>query len=74
MGEPLTTEEFISRHKADLQACGFDIQFVAFVNFLFDIKGGDVIAYEKKMTLLSHALKVRNGLFKLKTQLMVMPK
>lgn len=48
MGEPLTTEEFISRHKADLQACGFDIQFVAFVNFLFDIKGGDVIAYEKE--------------------------
>ena len=48
MGVPLTTEEFISRHKADLQACGFDIQFVAFVNFLFDIKGGDVIAYEKE--------------------------
>lgn len=48
MGIPLTTEEFISRHKADLQACGFDIQFVAFVNFLFDIKGGDVIAYEKE--------------------------
>lgn len=46
MGVPLTTEEFIRRHKADLQACGFDIQFVAFVNFLFDIKGGDVIAYE----------------------------
>ena len=32
MGVPLTTEEFISRHKADLQACGFDTQFVAFVN------------------------------------------
>lgn len=48
MGVPLTTEKFISRHKADLQACGFDIQFVAFVNFLFDIKGGDVIAYEKE--------------------------
>ena len=48
MGIPLTTEEFISRHKADLQACGFDTQFVAFVNFLFDIKGGDVIAYEKE--------------------------
>lgn len=48
MGVPLTTEEFISRHKADLQACGFDTQFVAFVNFLFDIKGGDVIAYEKE--------------------------
>lgn len=48
MGVPLTTEEFISRHKADLQACGFDTQFIAFVNFLFDIKGGDVIAYEKE--------------------------
>ena len=48
MGVPLTTEEFISRHKADLQACGFDIQFIAFVNFLLDIKGGDVIAYEKE--------------------------
>lgn len=48
MGVPLTTEVFIRRHKADLQACGFDTQFVAFVNFLFDIKGGDVIAYEKE--------------------------
>ena len=48
MGAPLTTEEFISRHKADLQACGFDIQFIAFVNFLLDIKGGDLIAYEKE--------------------------
>lgn len=46
MGIPLTTEEFINRHKADLQACGFDIQFVAFVIFLLDIKGGDVIKYE----------------------------
>ena len=48
MGVPLTTEEFINRHKADLQACGFDIQFIAFVNFLLDIKGGDVITYEKE--------------------------
>ena len=31
MGVPLTIEEFIRRHKADLQACGFDIQFIAFV-------------------------------------------
>jgi len=46
MGVPLTTKEFINRHKADWQACGFDIQFVAFVNFLLDIKGGDVIKYE----------------------------
>lgn len=48
MGVPLTTEEFVKRHKADLQACGFDIQFLAFVNFLFIIKGGDVITYEKE--------------------------
>lgn len=48
MGVPLTTDEFISRHKADLQTCGFDIQFIAFVNFLLDIKGGDVIEYEKE--------------------------
>lgn len=48
MGVPLTTEEFIRRHKADLQTCGFDIQFIAFVNFLLDIKGGDVITYEKE--------------------------
>ena len=38
MGIPLTTEEFISRHKADLQACGFDTQFVAFVGYLFYIQ------------------------------------
>lgn len=31
-----------------MQACGYDIQFVAFVNFLLDIKGGDVITYEKE--------------------------
>lgn len=48
MGVPLTTEEFVKRHKADLQACGFDIQFLTFVNFLFIIKGGDVITYEKE--------------------------
>ena len=48
MGVPLTTEEFVKRHKADLQALGFDIQFLAFVNFLLDIKGGDVITYEKE--------------------------
>lgn len=48
MGTPLTTEEFVKRHKADLQACGYDIQFVAFVNFLLDIKGGDVITYEQE--------------------------
>lgn len=46
MGVSLTTEEFVKRHKADLQALGFDIQFLAFVIFLLDIKGGDVIKYE----------------------------
>ena len=29
-GVPLTKEEFVKRHKADLQALGFDIQFLAF--------------------------------------------
>ena len=48
MGVPLTTEEFVKRHKADLQALGFDVQFLAFVNYLLDIKGGDVITYEKE--------------------------
>lgn len=48
MGTPLTTEEFVKLHKADLQACGYDIQFVAFVNFLLDNKGGDVITYEQE--------------------------
>lgn len=48
MGVPLTTEEFVKLHKADLQACGFDVQFVAFVIFLLDIKGGDVITYEQE--------------------------
>lgn len=48
MGVPLTTEEFVKRHKADLQALGFDIQFLAFVNFLLNIKGGDIITYEKE--------------------------
>ena len=46
MGVPLTTEEFVKRHKADSQALGYDIQFLAFVIFLLDIKGGDVIKYE----------------------------
>lgn len=48
MGVPLTPEEFVKLHKADLQACGFDVQFVAFVIFLLDIKGGDVITYEQE--------------------------
>lgn len=48
MGVPLTTEEFVKRHKADLQALGFDIQFLVFVKFLLIIKGGDVITYEKE--------------------------
>lgn len=46
MGIPLTTEEYVKRHKADFQALGFDIQFLAFVIFLLEIKGGDVIKYE----------------------------
>lgn len=46
MGKPLTKEEFLKRHQADLQANGFDIQFAAFVDYLFDLKGGDIITYE----------------------------
>lgn len=46
MGAPLTKEDFLKRHQADLQAAGFDIQFTAFVDYLFDLKGGDVITYE----------------------------
>lgn len=46
MGMPLTKEDFLKRHQADLQANGFDIQFAAFVDYLFDLKGGDVITYE----------------------------
>lgn len=46
MGVPLTKEDFLKRHQADLQANGFDIQFAAFVDYLFDLKGGDVITYE----------------------------
>lgn len=46
MGAPLTKEDFLKRHQADLQAAGFDIQFAAFVDYLFDLKGGDVITYE----------------------------
>lgn len=46
MGKPLTKEQFLQRHQADLQANGFDIQFAAFVDYLFDLKGGDIITYE----------------------------
>ena len=46
MGNPLTKEQFLQRHQADLQANGFDIQFAAFVDYLFDLKGGDIITYE----------------------------
>lgn len=61
MGVPLTKEEFVKRHKADLQALGFDIQFLAFVIFLLDIKGGDV---KRRMTLLFYVQMEQNGLFK----------
>ena len=46
MGKPLTKEDFLKRHQADLQANGFDIQFAAFVDYLFELKGGDIITYE----------------------------
>lgn len=46
MGKPLTTEEFIARHSASLQSLGFDIQFAAFVYYLYTMKPGDTITYE----------------------------
>lgn len=48
MGEPITVDKFISRHKADLQQAGFDDQFASFVYFLLSIDGGDEIVYEKE--------------------------
>ena len=48
MGEPVTVDKFISRHKADLQQAGFDDQFASFVYFLLSIDGGDEIVYEKE--------------------------
>lgn len=48
MGKPATVDEFISRHKADLQQAGFDDQFGCFVYFLLSIEGGDEIVYEKE--------------------------
>ena len=30
MGAPITAQDFISRHKADLQQAGFDNQFTRF--------------------------------------------
>lgn len=54
MGEPITMDEFISRHKADLQQAGFDDQFASFVYFLLNIDGGDEIVYEKEDDIVVH--------------------
>ena len=48
MGQPLTTEEFITRHSASLQSLGFDIQFAAFIFYLLKIQCGDEIVYERE--------------------------
>lgn len=48
MGKPPTIEEFINRHKADLQQAGFDEQFGCFVYFLLKIEGNDEIIYERE--------------------------
>lgn len=48
MGQPLTTEEFITRHSAGLQSLGFDIQFAAFIFYLLKIQCGDEIVYENE--------------------------
>lgn len=54
MGKPATVDEFISRHKADLQQAGFDDQFGCFVYFLLIIDGGDEIVYEKEDDIVVH--------------------
>jgi len=54
MGRPPTVDEFISRHKADLQQAGFDDQFGCFVYFLLSIDGGDEIVYEKEDDIVVH--------------------
>lgn len=64
MGVPLTKEEFVKRHKADLQALGFDIQFLAFVIFLLDIKEVMSLSMKRRMTLLFYVQMEQNGLFK----------
>lgn len=48
MGAPITAQDFISRHKADLQQAGFDNQFASFIYFLLIIDSGDEIIYEKE--------------------------
>lgn len=48
MSTPLTKEEFIARHSASFQALGFDVQFVAFIYYSFDIGYEDVIHYESE--------------------------
>lgn len=45
MGAPITAQDFISRHKADLQQAGFDNQFASFIYFLLIIDSGDEIIY-----------------------------
>lgn len=54
MGKPATVDEFISRHKADLQQAGFDDQFGCFVYILLTIDGGDKIVYEKEDDIVVH--------------------
>lgn len=54
MGEPVTVDEFISRHKADLQQAGFDDQFASFIYFLLTIDGGDEIVYEREDDIVVH--------------------
>ncbi len=54
MGRPATVDEFISRHKADLQQAGFDDQFGCFVFFLLSINGGDEIVYENEDDIVVH--------------------
>ena len=48
MGKPLSKEEFITRHSAFFQSIGFDVQFAAFIRYIFDLSFEDVIYYESE--------------------------
>lgn len=48
MGNPISKEEFISRHSAFFQSIGFDVQFAAFIYYMLDLHFEDTIYYEEE--------------------------
>lgn len=60
MGKPISKEEFISRHSAFYQGMGFDIQFAAFIRYMFDLSFEDVIYYETEDDFVIDRNKNRN--------------